>query len=128
VEQGFKFLKQPQYLGPIYTKKASRVEALGYIFLLVLLLAKYLEYRVRLGMESNEGELKIGGQKVLRPTAKTILEILSMMLIYSQNGELKLPGNIPKDALNVIHWAGFDEQVYIYGYTEDHFHTKSSSG
>ena len=128
VEQGFKFMKQPQYLGPIYTKKASRVEALGYIFLLVLLLAKYLEYRVRLGMECSGGELKIGGQKVLRPTTKTILEILSVMLIYSLNGELKLPDNMQKDALNVIHWAGFDEQVYIFGYTGDHFHTGSSTG
>jgi transposase len=126
VEQGFKFMKQPQYLGPIYTKKASRVEALGYIFLVVLLLAKYLEYRVRLGMEQSEGELKIGGQKVLRPTTKTILEILSMMLIYSLNGELKLPDNMQKDVLNVIHWAGFDEQVYICGFTEDYFHTGCS--
>ncbi|GHV57044.1 hypothetical protein FACS1894216_21390 [Synergistales bacterium] len=49
-EQGFKFLKQPLYPGPIYTKKASRAEAPGYIFLLVLLLAKYLEYRVRVSM------------------------------------------------------------------------------
>jgi len=121
VEQGFRFMKQPQYLGPIYTKKPNRVEALGYIFLLVLLLAKYLEYRVRLGMERSCGTLKIGGQKVPRPSTKTILEILSEMLIYSLNGELKLPANIPKDALNIIHWAGFDEQIYICGYTEDHF-------
>jgi transposase len=121
VEQGFRFMKQPQYLGPIYTKKPSRVEALGYIFLLVLLLAKYLEYRVRLGMERDGGELKIGGQKVLRPSAKTILEVLNAMLIYSLNGELKLPGNVAKDALDVIRWAGFNEQIYIHGYTGDHF-------
>jgi transposase len=128
VERGFKFMKQPQYLGPIYTKKTSRIEALGYIFLLVLLLAKYLEYRVRLGMECSGGELKVGGQKVLHPSAKTILEILSMMLIYSLDGELKLPDNMRKDVLDVIHWAGFDEQVYICGYTEDHFHAVCSSG
>jgi hypothetical protein len=59
----------------------------------------------------------------LRPTAKTILEVLSVMLIYSLNGELKLPNNIPRNALNVIHWAGFDEQVYICGY----YHVKSKS-
>lgn len=50
VERGFKFLKQPQYLGPIYTKIQSRVEALGYIFLIVLLVAKCLELIVRVGM------------------------------------------------------------------------------
>jgi transposase len=121
VEQGFKFLKQPQYLGPIYTKIASRVKSLGYIFLFVLLLAKYLEYRVRIGMQQSGGEIKIGGQKVKNPSARTILEILNKMLIYVMNGEMKLPDDINKNVLNVIHWAGFNEDVYIHGYTGDRF-------
>jgi transposase len=128
VEEGFKFIKQPQYLGPIYTKKVNRVEALGYIFLMVLLLAKYLEYRVRLGMTESNGELKVGGQKVLRPTAKTILEILEMMLIMRWNGQWKLPDKIPVDVLNVIHWAGFDEQLYVCGYNVENFHAPRPSG
>jgi transposase len=121
VEQGFKFLKQPQYLGPVYTKITSRVKALGYVFLFVLLLAKYLEYRVRIGMQMNEGEIKIGGQKVKNPSARTIIEILNKMLIYVMNGEMKLPDGINKNVLNVIHWAGFSEDVYIRGYTGDRF-------
>jgi len=121
VEQGFKFMKQPQYLGAIYTKKSGRVEALGYLFLIVLLLAKYLEYRVRIGMQQSGGELKIGGQKVKRPSAKTILEILNRMLIYAVNAEVKLPDVIDQGILNVIHWAGFSEDVYSHGYTGDFF-------
>jgi len=73
VEQGFKFLKQPVNLGAVYTKKTERIEALGYIFLIVLLLAKYLEYRVRASMEQSGEILKVGGQKIERPTAKTII-------------------------------------------------------
>ena len=122
VEQGFKFIKQPQYLGPVYTKITSRVEALGYIFLMVLLVAKYLEYRVRIGMRRCQGVLKIGGQKVLNPSAKTILEILSEMMVYRMNGEWKLPDNIQTKVRDVIHWAGFDEEVYVRGYTMDRFH------
>jgi transposase len=122
VERGFKFIKQPQYLGPVYTKIASRVEALGYIFLMVLLVAKYLEYRVRIGMRRCQGVLKIGGQKVLNPSAKTILEILSEMMVYRVNGEWKLPDNIQAKVRDVIHWAGFDEEVYICGYTKDMFY------
>jgi hypothetical protein len=57
-------------LGPVYTKKPERVEALGYIFLMVLLLAKYL---------------------------------------------------IPKDVLKMIRRSGFDEQIYICGYSQDLF-------
>jgi transposase len=121
VEENFKFLKQPQYLGPVYTKTTSRVESLGYIFLMVLLLAKYLEYRVRVSMQQSEGELKIGGQKVMRPSAKTILEILDMMLSYAMDGEVRLSDDIDKDILNVIHWAGFHEDIYIHGYMGDRF-------
>ena len=124
VERGFKFLKQPQYLGPVYTKTASRVEALGYIFLMVLLVAKYLEYRVRIGMRQCQGVLKIGGQKVLNPSAKTILEILSEMMVYRVNGEWRLPDNIQAKVRDVIHWAGFDEEAYIHGYTKDKFHVE----
>ncbi len=122
VEQGFKFLKQPLNLGPVYTKKPERVEALGYIFLIVLLLAKYLEYRVRVSMTECGEVLKIGGQKVKRPTAKTILEYLAKMSVIFVSGQLMLPSNIPEDVANVIRWSGFDEQVYICGYSIDHFH------
>ena len=128
MEEGFKFIKQPQCLGPIYTKKVERVEALGYIFLMVLLLAKYLEYRVRLGMTESGGELKVGGQKVLRPTAKTILEFLEMMLIMRVNGQWMLSDRIPGDVLDVIHWAGFDEQLYVCGYNAENYYTPCSSG
>jgi transposase len=121
VEQGFKFLKQPLYLGPVYTKIKSRVKSLGYVFLFVLLLAKYLEYRVRIGMQQSGGAIIIGGQKVKNPSTKTILEILNKMLIYAMNGEMKLPDSINKTVLNVIHWAGFNEDVYIRGFTGDHF-------
>ena len=71
VEQGFRFLKQPQNLGPVYTKKPERIESLGYIFLMVLLLAKYLEYRVHVSLAQSGETLKVGGQKVKRPTAQT---------------------------------------------------------
>jgi len=47
IEQRFRFLKRPVYLGPVYLHNKRRIEALGYVFILVLLIASYLEYRVR---------------------------------------------------------------------------------
>ena len=104
------------------------MEALGYIFLMVLLLAKYLEYRVRLGMKESGGEMKVGGQKVLRPTTKTILEFLEMMLIMRINGQWMLPDKIPGDVLDVIHWAGFDEHLYVCGYNVEDSYSPCLSG
>jgi transposase len=125
VEQGFKFLKQPLYLGPVYTKKPKRVEALGYIFLLVLLLAKYLEYRVRVSLAQSGEVLKVGGQKVPRPSVKTILEILDMVMVMNVAGQLMLPDNMYEDAVRIIRWAGFEERVYVTGETADTFVKKA---
>jgi transposase len=128
VEQGFKFIKQPQYLGPVYTKKSERVEALGYIFLLVLLLAKYLEYRVRVSLAQSGEILKVGGQKVLRPSAKSIMEILDMVLVLYVSGQCVLAENVYKDALRMIRWAGFEESIYTTGESDDIFNNKETSG
>ena len=121
VEQNFRFLKMPQIFGVVYTKIQSRVESLGYIFLIVLLLAKYLEYRVRVSMQRTKGMLLIGGQKVPRPSAKTILEELSEVLVYNIDGEIEFAHNISDKVLQMIKWTGFDERVYIVGEVIDIF-------
>ncbi len=53
IEQAFRFIKNPVYLGPVYLKKHSRVEALGYVFILVLIIATYIEHRVREALKKN---------------------------------------------------------------------------
>lgn len=47
IENKFRFLKSPVYLGPVYLEKPNRVQAMGYVFILVLMISSYLEYRVR---------------------------------------------------------------------------------
>ena len=122
VERGFRFLKQPQYLGPVYTKKESRVEALGYIFLMVLLLAKYLEYHVHLGMAESGEVLKVGGQKTPHPSAKMVLEFLCLMTVLEIGGQLSLPANTDESALKLLRWMGLEERIYTNGLPSDPFH------
>ncbi len=43
IEQRFRFLKSPVYLGPVYLYTKRRIEALGYVFILVLLIAYILK-------------------------------------------------------------------------------------
>lgn len=54
VEKQFRFLKQPVLLGPIFLKNKNRVEAMSFVFQLALLVAAYLEYRVRKSLEKEE--------------------------------------------------------------------------
>jgi hypothetical protein len=86
-----------------------------------LLLAKYLEYRVRIGMRYFKEVLKIGGQKFLSPSAKTILEELSEMWVHEIDGERMVPPNIYDNVLQIIKWSGFDKNVYINGHVNDLF-------
>lgn len=113
IEQAFRFLKSPVYLRPIFLKKQERVEALGYVFVLVLLIATYLEYRVRESLKDRGEYLpQPGGQKTYRPSVKTILEVIDTVIVMSLNGNLYLPYNTTPIILKMLDWAGFNASIY----------------
>jgi transposase len=113
IEQAFRFLKSPVYLGPVYLKTVERVEALGYVFILVLLIASYLEYRVRKSLSDNDEYLpQPGGQKARRPSTKTILELLETVLVYHFEGDLILPDATSPIIFKLLKWIGFEPDVY----------------
>ncbi|AFV10387.1 IS4-like transposase [Thermacetogenium phaeum DSM 12270] len=63
IESKFRFFKSPVYLGPCLPGKTNRVQALGYVFILVLLIASYLEYRVRKSLKKNNQYVLLPGKK-----------------------------------------------------------------
>jgi len=114
IEQAFRFLKSPVYLGPVFLKKPERVEALGYVFILVLLVAAYLEYRVRKFLEEKDEYLpQPGGQKSYHPTTKTILEVLDTVIVLSYEGRLILPDDTAPIILKMLDWIGFSPNIYM---------------
>jgi hypothetical protein len=89
------------------------VEALGYVFILVLLIASYLEYRVRKSLSDNDEYLpQPGGQKARRPSTKTILELLETVLVYHFEGDLILPDATSPIIFKLLKWIGFEPDVY----------------
>lgn len=113
IEQAFKFLKSPVYLGPVYLKKPERVEAMGYVFILVLLIASYLEYRVRKALrDRGEYYIQPNGQKSTRPSVRTILEVLETVLVIYFNGNLYLPNDTSPKILKMLEWLGFSPDIY----------------
>ena len=114
VENAFRFLKNPAYLGPVYVEKKNRIEAIGYIFILVLLLACYLEYRVRESLKTTNEAVQLPGNKhTQRPSTMTILEVLDKITVVKVGDNRYFPKNIDLQALNMIRWAGFDPDIYL---------------
>jgi len=109
VENKFRFLKSPVYLGPVFLEKPERVHALGYVFMLVLLVASYLEYRVRKGLkETGQAVLLPGNKKTDRPSTQTIMEIFSLIEALIIEGKRYFPESLPEQAMHVVEWAGYD--------------------
>ncbi len=114
VEISFKFLKDPLFVGPIYLKKPTHIEALAYVFLIALLIFGILERRVREAMKTETEPLIIPGKvKTFRPTGKKILESLETVLVMTTDDPYRraFPSNykLPR----VLKLAGFEPDIYL---------------
>jgi transposase len=115
IENRFRFLKSPVYLGPVFLDKPERVEALGYVFMMVLLIASYLEYRVRKALKETGQAVPLpGNKKTDRPSVQTIMEIFCLIEVLVTGGERYFPESLPLQAINMVEWAGYDPaKVYL---------------
>jgi len=114
VETSFKFLKDPLFVGPVFLKKPSRVQALAYVLLMALLMFGLLERRVREAMKHEAEPLLIPGKvKTFKPTGKKILESLEgIMVMTTDNPNRRAFGSrfkVPR----VIELAGFSPDIYL---------------
>ncbi len=77
VEERFKFIKHPLYVGPMYLKNKDRMETLSYVILMALMIYIVLQRRARKALENETEPLAItGGKTTFSPTGNKILELL----------------------------------------------------
>lgn len=117
IENRFKFLKDPYYVGPVFLKKPERIRAFNYVMLLALLLYSLLERRVRQGLARENEPLPIAGSyKTFRPSGKTILEFLDYLTIgifHGPNGSRReIPANIRNSLGRLVRLTGFEIDIY----------------
>jgi transposase len=115
IENKFRFLKNPVYLGPVFLENQNRIDALGYLFILVLLIGSYLEYRVRKSLKkTGQALIQPGNKKNVRPSTMTIIEVLNFITVAIFSGQRVFPQNCNQQALSMVTWAGFDPaDVYL---------------
>ncbi|MCJ7843622.1 transposase, partial [Lederbergia sp. NSJ-179] len=78
VENRFRFLKNPYFVGRIYLEKPKRVEAFAYVMMLSVMVYSVFEYLIRKNMEGENEPLDLmgGSRNSFRPTGESVLEIL----------------------------------------------------
>lgn len=115
VERGFRFLKNPFLLGPIFLKSKARVEAMAFVFELALLIAAYFEYRVRKSLKTETAPLILRGKrKSTNPTAKALLEMLDDLLVAKKGPDRILVNHHGPEVIRTLELAGFGKDIYLY--------------
>jgi transposase len=118
VELSFRFLKNPVYIDGIYVKNTERVVAIGYVFLMALLIYALLQRRVRHNLTKETKPLIIPGKrKSFSPTGTMLLEMLKPLTIITFETDSGLmhqvaENQLTEDIRRLLHLAGFSEDIY----------------
>jgi hypothetical protein len=79
------------------------------VFILVLLIASYLEYRVRQNIKKlGVGVYQPGDKTTGTPSTKTIMGELSLVRVDSVEGKRTFPSDLDLRGLDIVVLAGFD--------------------
>lgn len=120
VERKFQFLKSPQFVSSFFVESPRRVEALGYLLLILMLLLSVAEHVVRRGLERDkESIIGPGKIKMSRPSLMAIYQIFFTVATSTVkvNGSMHRGYHEPlKDNVRIImKYLEIPEDIYIRG-------------
>jgi transposase len=113
IERNFSFLKDPLIVNDLFLKKPERIEALGMILLLCLLIWNLMQRQMRLHLEKTNSTLEgLDRRKTTRPTSYMMTTKFTNILILKvgQSRMLKKPLSPVQQAY--IKALGLDEQIF----------------
>src|SRR5690606_28554507 len=117
VETRFRNLKsRPNIVDNIYVKSLRRAEALAYVFLLALIVASYIEIKIRQESAVRQRPFLVPGNRwTQRPTMTRIFDVLSSVCILQIPSERGLRRCLPDDpdprVYELLDLMGFDHRV-----------------
>ncbi len=118
VENRFRFIKHPLYVGPMLLHRNERMEALSYVVLMALAVYIVLQRRVRKALEDERDPLELAGRKnSYEPTGNKVLELfnpVSIVVIKENNKIVKrfLPERFEKKLAILLRLIGFDAEIF----------------
>lgn len=112
VERRFPVVKDAKRVGPVFLKNPERVEALGYVLIMAVLVYSLIERRARQALaNADEPKRLAGGPTSFRPTGRRVLERFENAMVTAVDGKREIPENasIPERVLDLL---GLDVGVY----------------
>lgn len=118
VETRFRNLKaDPCIVDNLYVKSSRRAEALAYVFLLALMVASFIEVRIRQELKKRQRPFLVPGNRwTERPTMRMIFDILEGIQVLkigrTSSTRRRFPTNIDARVYELLDLAGLDYRVY----------------
>ena len=121
VEQGFRLIKHPIVADGIFLKSTRRVEAFAYVTIIALIVASYLQYKVRSNLQKQGPNAQLyfeqGSRSTDRPTSVALLDELNYILVNIQftpdaGYKYYLAEELPEYHIKMLELAGYGQYIY----------------
>src|ERR687886_804550 len=101
VEPGFRWIKNPAAIAPVWLEKPERIAALAMLTVVGLLVYSIIQRQVRLYLSTHEQQVRVGARFLPTPTAAVLLALFAQVAL-------------------VQFWRGEHEVAQVYGVQPHH--------
>lgn len=118
VERKFQFLKSPQFVNALYVDSPKRVEAIGYLMLILMLILSVAEYVVRRELKAeNKTIIGPGKIKMSKPSLLAIYRIFFSVVVSTVTIDKKVYRGLNEplrdNVRSVMRYLGIPEDLFI---------------
>ena len=113
VESNFAFLKDPVFVNALFLKSPRRIEALGLVLILALLIWRLIERAMRLNLKADQA--KITGwvnRQTSRPTTFMMTTKFAKVLVVNMGNQRKMARPLTPVQLEYLKALNVDPSVY----------------
>lgn len=117
VERGFHWLKGPLRVAPVFLELPSRIDVLGFVYLISMFVYALVQRDVRMRLQEQDGTLPTPcGPRTNSPTARSLFLLLEHLTIYwiRIGQEIRyFPKNFDKDQTEVLYRCGWEDLYFL---------------
>ena len=115
---GFRWLKGPAAVAPVFLETPTRIRALGFVFMIALMVRNFIQFTLRGGMKKRGRGVRHPFRK--KPDDNLTTEMALVWFDGAMTTALRLPGTqwtrrptrLSEHALDVLQLLGIDEAVF----------------